>query len=112
MAELYYAAINHTNTTNAETAVKNIESTQEEPKKIVAVVISHNTNSGVMRFYHERDNFGEIITGNLDTFMGRPIEIDRELPVGESFDITLTHVSAGSNAFVEGFIIYEIMGRL
>lgn len=111
MAEQYFTAINHTNTTNAETLVESIESTQEEPKKIIGLVFTDNTNRGVLRLYQERDNFGEIITGKLNVLAGKTIEIDRELPVGDSFDITLTNVSAGSNAFIEGFVIYEIMGK-
>lgn len=108
MAKNYYEAISHANTVDTEVDVHNLESTTEEPKKIIALGLIKDTNGGILRGYHERDNFLEFPTGDITDSGFQEIPLDLELPVGESFLLTLQNAAAGTNAQIVGYIKYEI----
>lgn len=108
MVKQYYEAISHTNTVDTEVEVHSLESTTEEPKKIIAIGLIKDTNGGILRGYHERDNFLEFPTGDITDSGLQEIPVDVELPVGESFLLTLQNATAGTNAALIGYIKYEI----
>jgi len=109
MALQYYEPINHTNTVNTEVDVVSLTSTNEEPKKIVAIGILKETNAGILRGYHERDNHLEIPTAysTESGIMEYPVDLD--LPVGETFALTLQNEAAGVHAQLQGYIRYELV---
>ena len=108
MVKQYYERISHTNSADTETTIDELESTTEEPKKIIAIGVIKDTNGGILRGYHERDNFLEFPTGDITESGFSEIPVDVELPVGESFLLTLQNATAGTNAALIGYIKYEI----
>lgn len=110
MALQYYERINHANSTDNETEITTLESTTEEPKKIIAIGILSETNNGILRGYWERDNAIVLPTGAMTESGIQEYPVDLELKVGESFELTLQNVSAGSNASIVGYVRYEIIG--
>ena len=108
MAQQFIEPIYHTNSADTETAVESLESTTEEPKRIVGLVIATDTNGGILKLYKERDNFASIVSGALDASGPYFIAIDLELEVGKTFSVTLTNRTAGSNAVIQGWIVWEL----
>lgn len=107
----YIKGFNHTNSGDTEETVLTLTSTAEEPKKIIKVVIASETNNGIMKFYIEREAIGEDIpTGSLSTNQLAELPVGHDLPVGQEFKLTLKNKTAGTNATIVGYVIYEITG--
>lgn len=104
----YYERIDTTNSTDAETEILEITGTKEEPKIIHELDIISASNNGIIRGKYERDNIMEIPSsiGASGDNGSRPIKLN--LKEGETFQLTLQNKTAGSNAGVVGFVIYEI----
>lgn len=110
MAVQYYERIYHTNSDDTENSVTTLDSTAEEPKKIVAIGVLSETNEGILRCYWERDNFLTLPTGSLSESGIMEYPVDLELQVGEGIEITLQNVTAGTDAVLVGYVRYEITG--
>lgn len=102
----------HANTTDKKETVLSITSSEEEPKRIVNVRITSETNLGWLDFAVERESLfhlgklyqtGKAVIRNADMIF--PINLD--LPVGQTFNIYLQNVTAGVNAEIYGYIEYE-----
>lgn len=107
----YYEGFDHTNTTDDEEEVAEITSTEEEPKTIKRLVITHvTTNVGVLHAYVEKERVIDGITLESSPLNENPyvFDVDTELPIGQSFKPMLTNKTAGANAGVKGYIEYEI----
>lgn len=104
----YYERIDRTNTSDAETQILELTGTKEEPKIIRELDIISASNSGIIRGKYERDTIMEIPSsiGASGDNGSRPLNL--VLKEGESFQLTLQNKTAGSNAGLVGFVIYEI----
>lgn len=109
----YYKGVDHTNTTDDEEDVVSITSTEVEKKKVVEVGIVKETNAGELKFYVERENLFEGNTYHKTaqaTLQNALVySIDREIPVGQTFKLTLKNVTAGTNAALVGYVKYQIL---
>jgi len=105
----YYKVIEHVNTTDKEEEVFSMTSTEEEKKKISKLKISKETNAGYLKFYIDREQFGEHLTASVTIQNFLEFEIDRELALGEEFKITLQNKALGVNAELHGVIEYDIL---
>jgi hypothetical protein len=109
----YYRGFDHVNTTDDEENVVSVTSTEEEKKKVIEVRISDETNEGKLKPYVERESFYEAnsyyktAVATIENFIRIPI--DMEIPIGQSFSLTLQNMVAGTNAELVGSIVYEIM---
>jgi len=105
----YYETIFHTNTVDTEQKIFEITSKEEEKYQILNLRVLAETNGGIMRFYHEREKFGEVPTGvsTISNFL--IYEINRLLNIGETFRITLQNRVSGTNAVIRAVLEYEIV---
>lgn len=109
-----FKGFDHTNTSDVAESVVKITSSEAEPKHIEKVVIvSEVAQDGKLFFHVERESLfegGTFFTTNKWT-AGPPYEfpIDMDIPIGQSFEITLLNAGAGAHAGISGFIMYEAM---
>ena len=108
-----FKGFDHTNTTDLAESVVKLTSSEAEPKHVDKVVIfSEVAQDGKMFFHVERESLfegGTFFTTNKWT-AGDPYEfpIDMDIPVGQSFEVTLQNSAAGVHAGASGFIQYEV----
>jgi len=109
----YYKGFEHTNSSDDEEKVVTLTSTEEEKKKLNAVVITHRlTNDTLLIAYLEREKIIDNIRIEASPVGKDPyrLNVDIEIPVGQTFTLMLKNQSAGSNGGVVGYYEYEITG--
>jgi len=116
----FYSYKEVSGTANTEVTSTFLTSTEEEPKKINRLFIYETTstrqNDAVVRVYVERERIVDIPIGMFLDWAGTPtypnaagvIEIDVDLPVGQS--LIVGHVSGSTASNVMFVAEYEIIG--
>jgi len=106
----YYKGFSHVNTKDEEEIVVSITSTEEEKKRIDALLITKDVNQGIMTTYIEREKIIEDFrTGVITESNALVLDLDLDVPVGQTLKITLKNVVVGTNAEIYGAIKYELM---
>ncbi|MHC1567523.1 MAG: hypothetical protein ACXQTD_07425 [Candidatus Syntropharchaeia archaeon] len=111
MMTKYYKGFDHTNSSDNEESVVTLTSTDEEPKRIRAVVITQRlSNDTLLIGYLEREKIIEDVRIEASPVGNDPFRfaVDLSIPVGETFTLKLQNQSAGSNGGVVGYLEYEI----
>jgi len=109
----YYLGFDHTNSTDDEEKVEDLESTEEEPKHLINVVITQRlSNDTLLIGYLEREKIIENVRIEASPENENPyvLNVDLDIPVGQTFTLKLKNQSAGSNGGVVGYFEYEIRG--
>jgi len=109
----YYKGFEHTNSSDNEEKVETLTSTEEEKKKLNAVVITHRlSHDTLLVAYLEREKIIDNIRIEASPVGNDPyrLNVDIEIPVGQTFTLMLKNQSAGSNGGVVGYYEYEITG--
>jgi len=99
-------------TVDAGVEMFSLTSTEEEKKKALRIVYClAETYEAVMNVHLEREKIAENIPIELlaITAPERVIEIDVEIPVGETLTGTLTPETATEQQVFHGFLEYEIL---
>ncbi|UYL65068.1 MAG: hypothetical protein QIT46_gp16 [Methanophagales virus PBV305] len=109
----YYKGFEHTNSSADEEKVVTLTSTEEEPKRLIAVTITQRLSNDTLLYgYIEREKVIDAVRVEASPFNENPyrLDIDLDIPVGETFMLKLKNQSAGSNGGVVGYLEYEIKG--
>jgi len=105
----YYEGFDHANSSDKEETVIEIESSEEEPKRIIVIGITAVSNAGYLSAYVRREQvMNGIPTEGMNIQNVFEIPVDIELPVGQKFKLTLKNKVAGTNAGIRGYVKYEI----
>ena len=104
----YYKLISHKNTTDKVEEVVKVTSTETEKKKIHSILISKEVNGGDLMGYVEREEILQHSTGKATIHNFLEMPINRDLPPGQEFKLTLQNEVAGTNAEIYGLVKYEI----
>lgn len=106
----YFERIDHVNSSDEPEEVITVTSSSEAPKTVERLLITSETNGGILEVNIEQETPIEYQTANatIQNFLEIPVEA--ELPVGQAVEVTLENVSAGVNAEVHGIIEYSIRG--
>jgi len=106
----FYKGFAHANTSDDEETVVSITSTEEEKKRIDALLIMKDVNNGILTTYLEREKIIEDFrTGVITESNALILELDLDVPVGQTLKITLKNVVLGTNAEIYGAVKYELM---
>lgn len=108
---LYEKGFDHTNTTDVEEEVEMLASTEEEPKRVVKVVIVDEPDQdGFLYGYIEREKIMDGCPLFVQTFgaIERHYPIDLEIPIGKIFTLKCKNKVAATNISASGYIEYEI----
>ena len=104
----YYEIIEHTNNSDDEETVVTLTSTEEEKKHVVSVRLYYEDTAGYLNAYIERERILTHPTAMADIQNYLEIQIDADLPVGQTFKLTLKNKQSGHNSTVVGVLQYEI----
>ena len=104
----YYEKIEHKNVSDSKETVMEITSTEEEKKHIDSIIITKEANVGNIEGYIEREKILSYQSGkaNIQNFI--EIVIDRDLKVGDKFQLKMQNAVAGTNAEIYGLVKYQI----
>lgn len=107
-----YVHFDHANTTDNAESIARVTSTESEKKRVKSVHIIGQTNLGKLKPFIERESLiegdGYIKTGVATLENELIVPVDAELPIGQTFELTLQNVASGFNAALVGYIEYEI----
>ena len=109
----YMKGFEHTNSSADEEKVVSLTSTEEEKKKVNAVVVTHRLSHDTLLIaYLEREKIIDNVRIEASPVGNDPyrFNVDIEIPPGETFTVMLKNQSAGSNGGVVGYLEYEITG--
>jgi len=109
----YYLGFEHTNTSDDEETVKNLTSTEEEPKTLNRIVITQRlANDTLLTGYLEREKIIDNVRIETSPENENPyvFNVGLDIPVGQTFTLKLKNQSVGSNGGIVGYFEYEIKG--
>lgn len=112
LATVYTKGINGAASTNAGAEAVTLTSTEEEKKKALRLVYwDVGSNAMLANIWVERERLAENIPLEVlaDAMPERVVEIDHEIPVGETLKVILTPQVAGSQGTLDGALEYEIV---
>jgi len=108
----YYKGFEHTNSSDDEEKIVSLTSTEEETKKINAVVVTHRlVYDTLLIAYVEREKIIDKARIEASPVGNDPyrFNVDIEIPAGETFTLMVQNQSAGQNGGVVGYLEYEII---
>jgi len=109
---IFSTGINGKASTDAGAEIFSLTSTEEERKKLLRMVYTDLANNGVLLdVTMERDTIVDAlpIEDVADAMPERIVNIDVEIPVGQTVLGILKPQSAGNQGTIDGFIEYEIL---
>ena len=109
----YYKGFEHTNGSDNEEKVITLTSTEEEPKHLIDIVITHRLSHDTLVIgYLEREKIIEDVRIEASPLNENPyrLNVDLDIPTGETFTLNLKNQSSGNNGGVVGYLVYEIRG--
>ena len=109
----YYLGFEHTNSGDDEEKVVDLTSTEEEPKTLNRIVITHRLASDtLLTGYLEREKIIDNVRIEASPENENPyvFSVGLDIPVGQTFTLKLKNQSAGSNGGIVGYFEYEIKG--
>ena len=110
---IYNKGINNGTSSDEGNTVLQITSTAEEKKKVRRLIITDvNTNPVVLEVWLERERICENIPLEVanDIAPERVIDLDVEVPVGQTLKFVLKPQTSGNQGSIDGWVEYEIVG--
>lgn len=110
---IYNKGINNGASSDNGNTVLEITSTEEEKKKVRRLIITDvNTNPVILDVWLERERICESIPLEVanDIAPERVIDLDIEIPVGQTLKFILKPQSSGNQGTIDGWVEYEIIG--
>ena len=107
----YYLGFDHTNSSDDEEEVEDLESTEEEPKVLNRIVITQRlSNDTLLIGYLEREKILDGIPIEASPLNENPyvFDVGLDIPIGQVFTLKLKNQSAGSNGGIVGYFEYTI----
>ncbi len=109
---IYNKGINNGTSSDDGNTVLQITSTEEEKKKVRRLVITDvNTNPVILDVWLERERIVENLPLEVanDIAPERVIDLDIEIPVGQTLKFVLKPQTSGNQGCVSGWVEYEIV---
>ena len=109
---IYNRGINGKASSDDGNIVLQITSTEEEKKKVRRLIITDvNTNPIVLEVWLEREKICDDIPLEVanDIMPERVIDLDVEIPVGQTLKFVLKSQTSGNQGTLDGWVEYEII---
>jgi len=109
---IYNKGINGKASSDDGNTVLQITSTEEEKKKVRRLIITDvNTNPMVLEVWLEREKICDDIPLEVanDIMPERVIDLDVEIPVGQTLKFVLKPQTSGNQGTLDGWVEYEII---